>query len=94
MNPSSRATDHANLLLAKQRDDKATRWHKVRAAQATPEQAAAVFADLRAICMADECPAHAAGYETNRTFQISGRQAVWREIEQILSNQSPTPTPR
>lgn len=92
MNPSDKATERANAVLAKHRDDKATRWHKLISGQATQEQATAAFQDLQKICMANECPAHAGGFEPNRTFHISGRQAVWREIQEILQNQ-PTTTP-
>ena len=70
-------------------DDKLARWHKTFSGQATPEQAARTLDDLKSICLSTECPAHAAGYETNRTFALINRQAVWKEIDLILTT---TPT--
>ena len=90
MNPSDQATDKANAIIAKERDDKATRWHKLWTGQATPEQAAAAYDDLAQICLAHECPAISANFEANRTFHISGRQAVWLELQTILKNKPPT----
>ena len=88
--PSQAAIEKAETIRAKERDDRATNWHKVRTAQATPEQAEAVFADLRKLCLAGEDPAISAQFETNRTLHIIGRQSVWLEIQEILSHQ-PTP---
>lgn len=78
--------DDSNAAIAKAADDKAARWHLTFSGQATPEQAARVLADLRTITFAGECPAHSAGYDTNRTFHFTGRQAVWNEIAAILEN--------
>lgn len=79
--------DEANAAIAKAADDKAARWHLTFTGQATPEQAARVLQDIYALTFKGECPAHLAGYDANRTFHFTGRQAVGLEIEAILKNQ-------
>lgn len=78
--------DEANARIAKEADDKAARWHAVFAGTATAEQAKRVLSDLRGLCLADECPAHAAAFDVNRTMHMTGRQAIWREVSEILAN--------
>jgi hypothetical protein len=86
MSDFDKQRDETNARIKKEADDKATRWHLLFAGQATPEQAALVKEDLRRMTFAEECPAHSGQFDTNRTMHFTGRQAVWLEIEHILSN--------
>lgn len=90
---NQQAAEEAAKRIAKERDNKTARWHKLRTGQATPEQAEACFQDLASLCFAGQCPAHLANYEPNRTFHFTGRQALWQEIQKILNNPTPPPSP-
>lgn len=80
------AIEKANAEREKVADDKATRFHKTFTGQASPEQAQQTLKDILALCLDGQAAASAAGYETNRTFEVLGRQTVALEIHAILAN--------
>lgn len=78
-------TDQANQEHQQKAADRSARWARTFAGLADKKEAQAVLADLKNLTLADDCPAHAAQFDANRTFYIAGRQAVWREIEALLT---------
>ncbi len=89
LHPTDRAVDTANAQRQQAADDKAARFHATFAGTATPDQAKRTLADIMSLCLESECPAHASQFDSRRMFHITGRQAIAREIREILRNQPP-----